>query len=244
MLTIYQLTVAIHVLAGALALCLFWVPVLSRKGGLNHKKFGKIYGSSMHVVALTGIFASVMVLLFNTAVKPELAAVPHLTEVRLQQTYIFAWFLIHLGMLIHCAIFHGNQVLEHKRNRNGLKKPLPLAINGALAINGLALSAFGLFNSLVLLIAFGALGVVIGVSNLVYTYRKSVSPTAWLREHLGAYLGSGIGAYTAFIVFGGNSLLHASGWVQTALWFAPGVIGSFFIAKLSKKYDPPRKALN
>ena len=80
---------------------------------------------------------------------------------------------------------------------------------------------------------------VIGVSNLVYIYRKSVSPTVWLREHLGAYLGSGIGAYTAFIVFGGNSLLHASGWVQTALG-SLGVIGSFFIAK-PQKYDPPRK---
>ncbi|CUS48301.1 MAG: hypothetical protein HLUCCO02_08295 [Idiomarinaceae bacterium HL-53] len=241
MLTIYQLTLALHVLAGALSLCLFWVPVLARKGGMNHKKFGKVYGTSMHTVAFTGIFASVLVLLFGTGVKPELAAVPHLTEARLQQTYIFAWYLIHLGILIHCAIIHGNQVLVHKRDRSGLKKPLPLAISGALAINGVALTAFGLLNSMILFIAFGALGVVIGVSNLVYIYRKRVSPTAWLREHLGAYLGSGIGAYTAFIVFGGNSILQASGWVQTALWIAPGVIGSFFIAKLSKKYDPPRK---
>ena len=99
------------------------MPVLSRKGGLNHKKFGKIYVLSMHVVAFTGIFASVMVLLFNTAVKPELAAVPHLTEVRRNNLY-FCLFLIHLGMLIHCAIFHGNQVLS--TNATVMRKSLCL----------------------------------------------------------------------------------------------------------------------
>ncbi|RUO36093.1 hypothetical protein CWE13_09455 [Aliidiomarina shirensis] len=242
MLTIYQTIIAIHVLAGAFALCLFWIPVLARKGSVNHKRFGRIYGTSMHTVAFSGITMSVLVLIFGVTVKPELAAVPHLTAARLEQAYVFAWFLIHLGILIHCAIIHGNQVLEHKKDRSGLKKPVTLAISGALALNGALLGIYGLLNSMILLIAFGALGIVIGVSNLVYIFRKKVSPTAWLREHLGAYLGSGIGAYTAFIVFGGSSIFQATGWLQTALWIAPGVIGSIFVAKLSRKYDPPRKA--
>ena len=240
MLTIYQVTVAIHVLFGALSLCLFWVPVIARKGGLNHTKFGKIYGASMHTVAFTGIFSSVMLLLFNTEVKPELAAIPNLTNERLFEAYIFGWFLIHLGVLIHCAIFHGNQVLEHKKDRSGLRSSATMVTSLILALNGTALAIVGLLHNMILLVVFGGLGVVIGVSNLVYIYRKRVSSTAWLREHLGAYLGSGIGAYTAFIVFGGNSLLQATGWVQTVLWIAPGIIGSYFIAKLSKKYDPPR----
>jgi len=244
MLSIYKLTLAIHVFAGALALCLFWVPALTRKGGLNHKKFGTFYGTAMHTVAFSGFTMSVLVLLFGITVKPELASIPHLTEARLQQAYGFAWFLIHLSILIHCAVLHGNKVLAHKRDRHALKQPHILGINAILALNGLLLSGYGLLNSNVIFIAFGLLGIVIGVSNLVYIYRKQVSPTAWLREHIGAYLGSAIGAYTAFIVFGGNTIFQVTGWAQTALWIAPGVIGSIFIAKLSKKYDPPRQHIS
>jgi hypothetical protein len=39
---------------------------------------------------------------------------------------------------------------------------------------------------------------------------KSVSVNRWLVEHIGAFIGSGIGAYTAFMAFGGRSML-ASG---------------------------------
>lgn len=58
----------------------------------------------------------------------------------------------------------------------------------------------------------------------------------WLKEHLGAYIGSGISAYTAFISFGGRQVFDTSGDLQLAMWVAPGVVGALFIFFLSRKY--------
>ncbi|RUO75628.1 hypothetical protein [Pseudidiomarina taiwanensis] len=239
MLHLYQGLLFTHILAGSLSLLLFWVPALTRKGSLNHKKFGRYYGFSMNTVAFTGIAMSTLTLLLTSVVKPELYTVPHLAEARVEYAQLFAWFLLHLSILIHSAIYYGNAVLNHKANHSGLKQPYLITILAVLALNGLALAIVGVLNNLVLHIAFGALGFWIGFSNLKFIFAQNYSRKAWLREHLGAYIGSGIGAYTAFIVFGAATVLSATGSIYTALWIAPGIVGTLFIIKLSKKYDPP-----
>ncbi|RTE85587.1 MULTISPECIES: hypothetical protein [Gammaproteobacteria] len=195
----------------------------------------------MNTVAFSGIAMSLLVLLFTAQVKPHLYSVAHLAEQRVQYAHLFAWFLIHLGVLIHSSVLYGNAVLRNKSNHEGLKKPYLIAVCGVLALNGLALIIVGSLNGLILHIVFGALGAWVGLSNIKFIFSKSFSKKAWLREHLGAYIGSGIGAYTAFLVFGGATWLSVTGDFYTALWIAPGIIGTFFVAKLSRKYDPPKQ---
>ena len=84
---------------------------------------------------------------------------------------------------------------------------------------------------------FGPLGLFIAATNLHFTFKKTVSAKGWLVEHLGAYITSGIGAYTAFISFGGRHLFYTSGYLQLAMWVMPGIIGTIFILVLSRKYD-------
>jgi hypothetical protein len=74
---------------------------------------------------------------------------------------------------------------------------------------------------------------------------KELKHKQWVIEHLGAMIGSGIGAYTAFFAFGGRQLFENLGNVQIIFWVAPGVIGSIAITILSRnyttKFKPARK---
>lgn len=238
MIFTYQIMLILHVLTGALALCIFWVPALTHKGGLDHKTFGRYYAWCMYSVALTGLFMALMLIVQPQMFMPQLTTATAEGAARVRQTQVFAWFLTHLAVLIWVSVLYGRRVIQYKTQRAQLKRPFLLGLIGILAVNGIVLAAFGLFNGLVLQVVFGLLGLAIASSNLTYIFRTQVSKTAWLREHLAAYIGSGIGAYTAFFVFGGRQLLPMDGHWQLAMWIAPGVIGSCFIARLSRKYDP------
>ena len=61
---IHQSALYLHVLVGAFALLLFWVPVFTRKGSLDHRRFGRVFARAMYVISLSGITMSGMDLLF------------------------------------------------------------------------------------------------------------------------------------------------------------------------------------
>jgi hypothetical protein len=88
---------------------------------------------------------------------------------------------------------------------------------------------------------FGMLGIAISIGMLRYCLNATPKPKQWLVEHLGAMLGSAIGAYTAFFAFGGRSLFSDLGNAQLLFWIAPGVIGGTAIFLLSRKYQPRQR---
>ena len=49
-------------------------------------------------------------------------------------------------------------------------------------------------------------------------------------------IGSGIGAYTAFLAFGGRVMFSDMGQYQILFWVAPGIIGGTAISLLVRKY--------
>ena len=234
MITLYQLTLGLHVISGALALCIFWVPVLMRKGGIDHKTFGRYYSVCMYTVALSGLVMSTFLIILPAVVMPQFAGEP----ARLEQLRIFAWLLTHLAILIWVSVLYGRRVLAAKAERQRLKQPLLLSLLALLTLNGLVLLIFGAWHGMVLQMAFGTLGMVFGGANLAYIYRAKVQPNSWVTEHLGAYIGSGIGAYTAFLVFGARQFFTLSNDWMLALWIAPGVLGTLLISWASRKYAP------
>lgn len=235
---VYHFNLILHVIAGALALCLFWVPVLMRKGGVDHKTFGRYYSYCMYSVALTGLVMSALIMIAPAVVMPQLLTDSTSSQARIEQAQIFAWFLSHLGIVIWVSVLYGRRVLTAREARHQLRQPLLLGLLGILFINGLALFVFGVFTGRVLQIIFGLLGLSLGGSSLHYIFRAHVAPRSWLREHLNAYIGSGIGAYTAFLVFGGRQLALLSGQWQLVWWIAPGILGAFYIAWASRRYAP------
>ena len=66
-----------------------------------------------------------------------------------------------------------------------------------------------------------------------------LSRRAWMYEHIGAMLGSGIAFHTAFAVFGSAQLIdiNLAGWLQVVPWIAPTIIGIPAILLWTRHYQ-------
>lgn len=236
MQTLHHWLFVMHIMVGSCALLLFWVPMLTRKGSLNHRKFGRYYAHVMYAVAATGALMAALVLLWPMAIKGELLSNPDMQEAFIQSVRRFWFFLLYLSLITFFSVRHGLLALQCKKDRAAVRSPLHLTCI-ALLIGGAGLLLFnGIQHDNTLHIVFAALGALIALSSLKYCLVKEVTAKQWLGEHIGGLIGSGIGAYTAFISFGGRHLFESLGQAQLLFWILPGILGSIVIAYMSQKY--------
>jgi hypothetical protein len=128
---------------------------------------------------------------------------------------------------------------------------LQLILLGALLMCGAGLLGLGVVQPNPIFIAFGILEIALVLGMLSYTFRKQPFPKQWWTEHLGGLIAAGIGAYTAFFVFGAVSLMEPLfvqlPWLQMLVWVGPGVIGGIAITVVSRHYRlkfSPKPATN
>lgn len=239
---IHDLAFQVHVVVGAMALLIFWVPLIVRKGSLDHRRFGRWFASLMYAVAGTGLLMSLLDLYQPLAM--------HVTGLSLDteagaaaaaELRGWAWFLFSLSVLVLTTTRHGWLVVQHKQDRSALRSPVHLGLCSLLVLVGVLLLWQAMLRSEVLMAVFGGFEVFLGLSYLHYIFKPSLAPKEWWTEHLGALIGSGIGAYTAFLVFGGNTLFQSIfggsfSTVSIVLWIMPGLIGGVAIAWLTRYY--------
>jgi positive regulator of sigma E activity len=226
-----------HIVAGGMAIVLFWVPLYVEKGKLNHRRFGTYYKNAMYSVALSGAIMSVMVLAAPLAIKGHLAGADADPEKVVKMVRTFWAFLLYLSLLSYVTTRHAVTVLTAKGQIKRLRSPLYISPIALLAAFGPALAYLGVQQEQTLHIIFGILGTVVGVSTLRYCYKKTIARHEWVIEHLSAMIGSGIGAYTAFLAFGGRVLFSGLGQWQIVFWIAPGVIGMIASYLMTQKYS-------
>ncbi|WP_019677505.1 hypothetical protein [Arsukibacterium perlucidum] len=242
MQTIFHIILLTHISFGICALSLFWFPAFTKKGSVKHKKFGLWYSYAMHGIVVTAVLMALLSISMPALVKPDAFANSTQPQAVQQSIINFAWLLLHLALLTLVSVRYGQLVLKAKVDRAVIRQPIQLLMTFGLALSGAAILAKGLISGHILMLIFGPLGLFIAATNLHFTFKKTVSAKGWLAEHLGAYITSGIAAYTAFISFGGRHVFGASGYLQLAMWVAPGIIGTLCIVLLSRKYDKPALA--
>lgn len=242
MYAIHQSAMFLHIGVGSVALLLFWIPILGRKGGFNHRRFGRYFVWAMYTVATSGLIMSGLDLVQPLAThargltlsQEEAAAAT--AEVR-----HFALFLFSLSILVLTSTRQGSLVIRHKDQREALRSVPHTALCASLVLIGIVLLQQATVTGNVLFYIFGGLQVVSGIGSLRYNFKKEIHPKEWWIEHLSSLIGSGIGAYTAFFVFGGSQLFsslfgEAFSSVSVFLWVFPGVIGGVAIRLFSKHY--------
>ena len=233
---IHSILLIIHIVLGSMALLLFWVPIATKKGGLDHRKFGRYYANTMYAVAASGALMALMVMYAPLVIKHQFVKENTDIELLALNLRIFWSFLLYLSLLTFVNVRHGLLVLRHKTQHSKMRQWPHLISIGLLFIGGLILLLLGVIYSNTLHIVFGLLGIVLAIQNVRFCLAKSVSANRWLVEHLSAFIGSGIGAYTAFMAFGGRSMFGDLGQWQLVFWIAPGVIGAIASARMSGKY--------
>lgn len=236
MTTIHSLLFVIHIIFGSMALILFWVPIITKKGGLDHRKFGRHYANTMYIVAASGALMALMVISAPLVIKYQFVNENTNTEELALKLRIFWSFLLYLSLLTFVNIRHGILVLRNKRQHINMRQWPHLVSLYLLLVGGLMLLSIGLIYSNTLHIVFGVLGSVLAIQTGRFCLAKSVAANRWLIEHITASIGSGIGAYTAFMAFGGRSMFGELGQWQLVFWIAPGVIGAIASIRMSRKY--------
>ncbi|GGD49411.1 hypothetical protein [Lacimicrobium alkaliphilum] len=235
MLMLHNILLMFHIAVGTAALLLFWAPALMKKGSLDHIKFGHYYANVMYLVAGSGLVMSILVLTNPLTIHGEGVSADQATQIS-NQIRIFSGFLLFLSWLVLTSVRHGILVLRCKQDRRPLRRFSHLSLLFVLFISAIVLTLVGISSGKTLFLVFGPLGLFISTGMLHYVFRATIRPMQWWVEHLGAMIGSGIGAYTAFLAFGARVVLADSGYIQLLAWIAPGVIGTIIIARQSRKY--------
>jgi hypothetical protein len=228
---IHQLLVYLHIAAGIVALIVFWIPSLARKGSILHKSAGRWFARIMYVTGLSGVVLSSLDLLWPTRFHSGFL----LDAVRDR-----AIFLLSLSLLVLTCTRHGWLTINHHDNRQPLKHPLQILLVAALMAAGILLLARGLLQGNVIYSVFGILQMALSTGMWHYTFKQKTQPREWWTEHLGGMIAAGIGAYTAFFVVGAASMLgplfNQQPWIAVLVWVGPGVIGGVVIAMLTRHY--------
>lgn len=240
MLTLHTTLLYLHIVLGAIALVVYWLPIFARKGGPLHIKAGQLFYAIMLVIALSGVSLCLIGLFNPTGIY---AAGRNLTDVEL--TRLLAWripftqFLLLLSVLTWVTVRHAVGVLQAKADRQQLRR---LSYQGPVLLM-FPLSAYvayqGIHLGMPLLTIFAFVSLSTGTSICRYVYKKHIKPREWIIEHFTAMIGSGIAVYTAFFAAGGRRLLSTllpnNGLMLT--WLAAPIIGVTAILLLKRYYQ-------
>lgn len=228
MAVLHHIALYIHIILGAFALVLFWIPVFARKGSSLHKRAGRGYVNAMWIIALTGLFMSALVWWDPLAIRlPNQYVTPEKALRVITSQRIFAEFLFMLSLLVLVSVKHASLVLRAKADRSLLKRWTHLGWIVALMLTGVTVTYSGIVGNHILLLIFGPVSILSSGQILHYIYKPCLPHRAWIIEHFTSIIGSGIGVYTAFFAFGGRAWLQhlVTGDWQLLLWVLPGVIG-------------------
>ena len=211
-----------HVATGFVGLGAFWIPIFTRKGGISHKRFGKVYAYCAYVVTLSAVVASVGRV---AAYQSQGIAISERPEL-----YGFAFFLGYLGIATFAAVRQSIRAVLTRRHPEELRTPFHVALAWA-SIAGSAvviLFAFGAWSDAsLILLALSPVGVLTGSGMLQMMRHPGTEHMGWFYSHMGSMIGGGIAFHTAFAVFGAQRLWDYSleGALGIVPWILPALIG-------------------
>lgn len=212
---------ATHVAAGFASLILFWVPIFTRKGGLNHRRIGNYYVWAMWAVVVSATLLSIKNLMIGNM--------------------LMAAFLGFLALITGKPLWLGISALNNKKHRSDVYRRAQLIMSGLVVVSGVALIGYGLAlggtGVAVFMIIFGALGLT-SIFDFIANLDSQSLPKHWLEEHIANMCVTGIAAHTAFLAFGAQSVFAQmySGYWSIVPWMAPTVIGTIGIRVAIARY--------
>ncbi|QGQ47033.1 DUF2306 domain-containing protein [Metabacillus sediminilitoris] len=226
---IFSIVRVLHIIGGFTALFVFWIPIVTKKGGKVHNTVGWIYVYGMIVVAVSAFYMGFYKIFFDPSASNEDVS--------------FSWFLIFISILSSASAYYGLRVLRFKTRKKPHTHLLDITYPTLLLTSGIGISIYGFFQHSPLLSWFPILGIFLGLNHLLYWLQKPKRNMHWLFEHFAGMLACSISTLTAFIVFGAPRLLNIES-VNVFLWFLPTIVITPLIIALGiyygRKYNKPK----
>ena len=213
-----RLALAVHVVAGGVAVVTFWLPWLVKKGGALHRRVGFVFTGAMAVVAVTGLLVSLLRLL---DANPRNDAP--------------ALFLGAVGLLAGASASLGVRAIRTKRREAANRNGWDLSTAALLGLAGVGTLALAARESSLLFAVFGLLCTANAFGQLRFWLRPPEGRTAYLLQHIGGMGTACIATVTAFLVVNAPRL-GIDGRTSLVLWIAPGVLGGVGISLWQARY--------
>jgi hypothetical protein len=214
---LFDQLVRAHIATGTVGLIAMWVPVIGRKGGARHKRWGKVFAWTMLLTGAIAIGISVCTLIY------PLETHDFWDDAALVRG-VFGWMMIYLATMTIMLAWYGLLCIrnkrQHHRNRNSVNfvlQFLTLATAANCAWHGFMLKQ-------PLMIGISSVGLTAAVLNTRFILTKSPPHNEWLIQHTRGLVGAGISVYTAFLAFGAVNLLPAYAF-NPFVWATPTVLG-------------------
>lgn len=213
----FNLFVALHIVFGGVGLLAFWVPVAGRKGGLNHRRWGKVFTWTMLLTGTAAIGISACTLVDPLGTHPALTDAAWIRG-------IFGWMMQGLAILTINLAWYGWLCIRNRTNHSANLEWRNLLLQGLLlaASVNCVWQAWRIGEPLIL--GMPAIGFATVATNLWFLLRRNPGPLDWLKEHIKALVGAGISVYTAFFAFGAVRTIPELA-LHPGLWAIPLVIG-------------------
>lgn len=220
-MSLYAVSLYLHIAAGSLALLTFWVAGLMRKGSPLHRRVGQAYLLAMLVVVVTGI--------------------PLVLDLIERGATVTAMFLGFLLLLVTSGCCNAWRAIRNRREPQAYYGPVYWTLTGLVVASGGGMVLLGVEVGSVLVGAFGGVGLLAGVSAVRGWRRAPTDPKWWLREHYNAMIGNGVATHIAFLGIGLSSIPGIDPQLQQGFaWFGPLTLA--FVAGwwLDRKYGGKR----
>lgn len=233
---LFEALIVMHVIAGAIGLIAFWVPIAARKGGKAHRKWGK---AACYGFMAAGALAIAMALL--SLYGPE-ERIPSITDRELFAG-LFGWMMLYLGLLTIGFADYGLASVTHARSRESLRAPRYQVVIATVVISALWCGYFGVRveHPLMVLVAFVGL-VAMGLQQrFIWRADPPDARSAYVGEHFRALIGMGISAYTAFLSVGLIRIVPEQVF-NPLIWAGPSAIGVGLIIYFTIQTKPKARA--
>lgn len=227
--TWYAANLTTHIVAGTVGLVSMFLPLLARKGSRLHRRAGWVFVAAMGLVSVTGLVIAAAWLLDPLSTRPPGRVLdPEQQERYVEMLRTMGLFFAFIGVIVGSSLWQGIVALRQRRGGITWGNPVDRGLAWLTVGLGSVLLVVGALELNPVLIGFGILGVVSGVSDIRFYRREVHERGAWLYRHLQAMLGGATAATTAFAVqFVGRALTDggfSSGWLLVA-WGAPPALG-------------------
>lgn len=213
----FKLFVALHIVFGSIGLLAFWVPVVGRKGGPNHRRWGRVFTWTMLLTGTAAIFISTCTLI------DPLGTHPTLTDAEWVRG-IFGWMMQGLAILTINLAWYGWLCIRNRTDHAANLEWRNLALQGLLLVASVNCTWQALRIGEPLILGMPAIGFATVATNLWFLLRRTPGPLDWLKEHIKALVGAGISVYTAFFAFGAVRTIPELA-LHPGLWAIPLVVG-------------------
>lgn len=226
-MSLFHFFIAIHIAFGSVGLLSFWVPVVARKGGRDHRRWGRVFAWTMLVTGCAAIGISLCTILAPLETHPQLSDADWVRGV-------FGWMMLGLAILTINLAWYGWLCVinrnDHARNlewRNLLLQVALIVASANCAWQGWRIGQ-------PLMYGMPMIGFATAFTNLYFLYKPRRGPNDWLLEHIKALVGAGISVYTAFFAFGAVRTFPALA-LHPVLWSIPLAVGLTLIIYHQRK---------